>query len=94
MARRRTRKDKIIAQLRRQVSPTMGEVDSAADLVEVSYSPEKKISKKKSSGQVKQTDDLVSLFSYDPALIRKDLLRTAIFSIIAFIVLIFLYLYL
>lgn len=78
MAKRRTRKDKIIAQLRRQVgnktSPTPGE----------SESKQKAIQQKQIRSNEALRQDFVSLFSYDPTFIRKDLVRTVIWASVAF----------
>lgn len=86
MGKRRTRKDKIIAQLRRKVGKA-GNPDSP-ETVNFSYpKPDQKIIKTKakfSDAPVKYADDYATLFSYDPKLINKDLLKTSVISILFF----------
>ena len=94
MARRRTRKDKIIAQLRRQVSPSKETDNSSSNSEEITYNFEKIPQEIKSPDRSEENEDKASLFSYDPSLIRKDLLKTAIFAAIAFSIEIFLYFFL
>ena len=85
MARRRTRKDKIIAQLRRQVDHQQTDED-----IELSYklSSDKTVQKKPQPTTKinKASSDSSSLFSYNPKLIKKDLLRTAFLVIFAFFI--------
>ncbi len=88
MAKRRTKKDKIIAQLRREVT-------NRKQNAEVEYSLEgaSKDDSKTSSGKTlkkiySKTYDLGSLFSYDSRLIRSDLVKTSILSLIAFAIII------
>ncbi len=80
MAKRRTKKDKIIAQLRREVQTSSLDSESV-------YSYDKSFSKKKTSKSQKisenKTTRLSKLFSYNPDLIRKDLVRTVFLSILA-----------
>lgn len=84
MAKRRTKKDKIIAQLRRQVHNKVPFSDSSVSVVE-------QISKNQPSPKIKINQEsnslkpgYSSLFSYDPAFIRKDLVRTLIWASLAF----------
>ncbi len=82
MARRRTKKDKIIAQLRRQVHQT-SPISKSYALTETSL-PVEQISSRPSTSMGKTPDTFLSLFSYDPTFIKKDLFRTAILTILAF----------
>ncbi|OGY18010.1 MAG: hypothetical protein A3F04_01930 [Candidatus Chisholmbacteria bacterium RIFCSPHIGHO2_12_FULL_49_9] len=84
MAGRRTKKDKIIAQLRRQVQHTEPPSEAEYSLPGVSQKvspPLVSPSLPVSSGV---SGDFLSLFSYDPAFIRKDLVRTSILTLLAF----------
>jgi len=83
MARRRTKKDKIIAQLRRQVQNSDQTSEATYSLSELPASPSS-ISSLPSSSMGKDQDTFLSLFAYDPAFIQKDLLRTAALTFIAF----------
>lgn len=83
MAKRRTKKDKLIAQLRRQVNQQQYETPEDV----FSYEPEMKKGKRKQKRieELKKSNSAISsLFSYDPTLIRKDLLRTVVLSALAF----------
>lgn len=83
MTRRRTKKDKIIAQLRRQVNNKASVVDLTTSVDEESSEDREKprVKVNKSPSLQKSSS---SLFSYDPAFIRKDLIRTVILASIAF----------
>lgn len=91
MAKRRTKKDKIIAQLRREVQTNS--LDS-----ETVYSYDMSFSKKKTSKSRKISESnatrLSKLFSYNPNLIRKDLVRTVFLSTLALAIELGLFLYL
>lgn len=91
MAKRRTKKDKIIAQLRREVQTNSYDSESV-------YSFDKSFSNKKTSKSQKFSENkstrLSKLFSYDPNLIRKDLVRTVFLSILALMIELGLFLYL
>jgi hypothetical protein len=84
MSKRRTKKDKIIAQLRRQVTTPSESIQSDASAEEYKYTPEKILKKENLQIKKNQDYDSASLFSYDPSLIKADILRTVIFSAIAF----------
>lgn len=78
MAKRRTRRDKIIASLRRQIR--QGDKSDVATSSLLVDSPQKT----QVPGQMPNLADEASLFNYDQALIRKDLTRTLIWAGMAF----------
>jgi len=83
MAKRRTKKDKIIAKLRRQAQSNI-----IPKTQKLSY-PSAKISNKsaqKIQHNKKEEKSLDDLFFYDPQLIRKDLLRTVMLVAFIFII--------
>lgn len=86
MGKRRTKKDKIIAQLRRQV--IQEQLGTKVNEVKLDDTEEKRVVKKKKilTSAAANISDLNSLFSYDPVLIKKDLLRTVVFAGFAFII--------
>ena len=92
MGQRRTRKDKIIAQLRRKVRS----VPALSDTVEIE-SMSVGMPEPQQASEPKPTPSLqgfLSLFSYDPLLIRKDLLKTLRWAFLAFMLEIGLYFFL
>lgn len=79
--KRKTRREKIILQLKRQLAqfePSQEAIPKAEN-----FEPEK-------IPTIKKPD--ISILSFDPKLIRKDLLKTTILSLIVFILEIVLYL--
>ncbi len=87
MARRRTKKDKIIAGLRRQVvSKQSTSQDKQPENTVVYLRRQKKVNR-----QPLQTASETSLYSYDPAFLRKDLAKTVLLSIVSFGVIFVLY---
>ena len=92
MKKRRTRKDKIIAQLRRKIiPPTQIGSETSFSYKESGQDKGKSLELKNLSDSLHKEEDFLSLFSYDPSLIQKDLVKTVILSIIAFITLFVLY---
>ena len=92
MGQRRTRKDKIIAQLRRKVRnvPALNNTTEFEPISVGVPAPQK-------ASEPKPTPSLqgfLSLFSYDPLLIRKDLLKTLRWAFFAFLLEIGLYFFL
>jgi hypothetical protein len=86
MAKRRTKKDKIIAQLRRQVKTKTKEALSKPAVSAVEESAVNRVETQQEKGMETSTgrQESYSLFSYDPALIRRDLLRTLLWASVAF----------
>lgn len=82
MARRRTRKDKTIARLRRLIEDQ--ERPESEPLRVTSSPPPVDTSYETASRQSDTTEEVRSLFPYDLALLRKDLVRTGILSVLAF----------
>lgn len=81
--KRKTRKEKIILQLKRELAREKSKTVSPSRKIEVrqeAISPEPKIKPRK---QVKEKKTDISILSYDPKLIRKDLLKTLILTLIA-----------
>ena len=78
MGNRRTRKEKIIAQLRRAIreNPPLPEVSQDRGFVLESLTREP-------TAPATQ-GNLSPLLSYDPSLLRKDLLRTLLLSVLSF----------
>lgn len=92
MAKRRTKKNKIIAQLRRQmVSKVKQETQETYQYRPAQAKHPFKVNPT-SMKQSRETFD--SLFAYDPKLIRKDLLRTVLFACLAFAIEFGIYFYL
>jgi len=90
--KRKTREQKIILQLKRELAkraqvsaPTSIKFEPSQEAVSqpAKIEPQKKVI-------LKKTD--FSIFSYDPKLIKKDLLKTLIFSLIIFSLEVVLYL--
>ena len=82
--KRKTRQEKIILQLKRELARQEPQSSSASIEPEPrqgSKSPKLKPKAKKIIQEKKSND---SIFSYDPRLIRKDLLKTLILTLIAF----------
>ncbi|MCH7951279.1 hypothetical protein IH980_00890 [Patescibacteria group bacterium] len=94
MAKWRTRKDKIIAQLRRQAREQSSKRTSASSRTRSSSRDQFLAQQRKTLRSDSSQTDFLSLFSYDPRLIRKDLVRTAIWASMAFSVEIGLYFFL
>jgi hypothetical protein len=81
--KRKTRKEKIILQLKRELAKERKKTISSNRKIEArqgAISTQTKKQPKKPS-QEKKTD--ISIFSYDPRLIKKDLLKTAFLAAIA-----------
>ncbi len=81
--KRKTRQQKIILQLKRELAKERKKVVSPIKKKEarqgaISFRPQ--VQPKKSS-QEKKTD--ISIFSYDPRLIKKDLVKTALLATLA-----------
>ncbi len=84
MAGRRTKKDKIIAALRRQVQHTEPPSEAEYSLPGVSQEVSPPLASSSLPVSAGVSGDFLSLFSYDPAFIRKDLVRTSILTLLAF----------
>ena len=82
---RRTKKDKLIAQLRRQVQLGGSDPEPSYSLP-VSANKPRDFATPSLSVSTDTAGDFLSLFSYDPAFIKKDLIRTAILTVLAFFV--------
>lgn len=81
--KRKTRKEKIILQLKRELAKERAKIPSPSKKVEArqeAISPESKI---KPQRKLKEKNADISILSYDPRLIRKDLLKTLILTSIA-----------
>jgi hypothetical protein len=91
MAKRRTKKDKIIAQLRREVRTRVPTADLTTLKAEESDNLQVEAKQAKVTKSSSAAKESYSLFSYDPMLIRKDLLRTLVWASIAFLIEIGLY---
>lgn len=90
MAKRRTKKDKIIARLRRQakIRKKSQELKKQRKAPKTGSANLKKTKKR----TAKEADVPSDLFSYNPKLIARDLKRTLFWSLIAFAIEIGLYL--
>lgn len=81
--KRKTRKEKIILQLKRELARQKAKTVSPSTEIEArqeAISTEPKI---KPQRQSKREKPDISIFSYDPKLIRKDLVKTFILTAIA-----------
>jgi hypothetical protein len=86
MTKRRTKKDKIIAQLRRQLKTNNKDTFPRPDVLAVEESVVDRVETQQEKDIESYTarQESYSLFSYDSALIRKDLLRTLLWASVAF----------
>jgi len=70
--KRKTRQEKIILQLKRELAKKI-EPSQEANLAKPRFEPPKKSISKKAA---------ISAFSYDPSLIKKDLIKTSILALL------------
>lgn len=87
--KRRTKKEKIIAQLRRQLAwqeKNLREKQSTKSAAKKNIKTEKKEINNKLYNKQKTT----VILAYDPQLIKKDILKTSLISVIFFILIIIL----
>ena len=78
--KRRTRSQKIIASLRRQVGKKQLKIKTP-----VSYNEPIK-SKTAQKAAKKKVEKQASLYNYDPSLIKKDLLKTVYLAVLFFVI--------
>jgi len=81
--KRKTRQEKIILQLKRELARQKAKPASPSTKIKArqeAISPEPKIKPQK---QLKEKKSDISILSYDPRLIRKDLVKTLILTLIA-----------
>ncbi len=81
--KRKTRQEKIILQLKRKLAENQPETASISSLPRSRQEAISAEPKTKAPRLTKEKRSNVSIFSYNPSLVRKDLLKTLILALVA-----------